>query len=95
MNIDSKLTLKEACELLGIDQIKVLSGYNGKVLAKRFNPKKHATLGERKVIKIWSEFESSKYFKSVATTILVCFVDGGNEYKKSHCSKEVKEWNIS
>ena len=87
---EDRLTLNQVCELLNINAIKVLSGYNGKVLARRFNPNKHKELGERFVLRIWSEIEVDKLSNNTAQSILVCYVEGKVERDRSH-RKQVQE----
>lgn len=83
---EEKLTLKQVYKLLEINEIKVLSGFNSKVLAKKFNPRKHTALGERKVLRMWSEIEGFGQSRNMAKSILVCYVDG-----KIECEKRIKE----
>lgn len=87
---EDKITLNKVCELLKINEIKVLSGFNGKVLARRFKPNKHKELGERFVLHIWSEIETSKFYKNTAHSILVCYVEGKIEHDRFF-RKQVQE----
>lgn len=64
--------------------LKVLSGYNGKVLCFAFDPKRqeHQKIGERRISCIWAELRVVKSgFGNNADTILCAFVDGGIEYE--------------
>lgn len=62
--------------------IKVMSGYNGKVLARRYDPEKHQQFSEREVISIWSELytkDSGGWSQSIYP-ILCVHVNGREEY---------------
>lgn len=66
--------------------IKVMSGYNDKVLAKHYDPKKHKHISERNIISIWSEIEISKShgFSQFAHPILCVYVLGDVEYNEDY-----------
>ncbi len=69
--------------------IKVMSGYNGKVLAKRFNAEKHSNIAAREVLSVWSEIEVYKGggFSQLAHPIICAFVEGSEEYVKERAEK--------
>ena len=63
--------------------IKVLSAYNGKVLCKCFDPKKHTEIGKRELRTFWADMEVSRMGYSVyAHPIICCHADGRPEYEK-------------
>ena len=59
------------------------SGFDGKILCKRFDPQKHVELGRREVTAVWAEIkvENTGGFSSFAHPVLMAFVDGSPEYK--------------
>lgn len=76
--------------------LEVKSAYNGKVLCKNYEPKKHKDIGERVITSIWSEIRATKCegFYNSARPIICVFVLGDKEYeeelrKKKFCSKGV------
>lgn len=62
----------------------VKSGFNGKILCKDFNPKKHSAIGGRAVTAIWCEIEATKAlgFGNIARPITCVYVHGGVEADK-------------
>ena len=66
--------------------IKVMSGYNGKLLCKRFDEKKHPHIADRVVTSVWAEIVASKSmcFDNIAMPILCVFVNGKKEYEEEH-----------
>lgn len=54
------MTVKEFYKYGCESDLKVLSGYNGKVLCRRFNPKKHTEIGEREISSYWAEEEVTR-----------------------------------
>lgn len=73
------MTLLELSKLLdyGNGHIEVKSGYNGKLLCKRFNEKKHESIANREVVAIWPEIKVDQ--KRYCSPIICCFVDGHEE----------------
>lgn len=64
-------------------ELKIMSGYNGKILCKSFNPNKHESIGQREVSSVWAEIKPKKgTFGNVAEPIICAYVDGHEEYKK-------------
>ena len=61
-------------------RIEVKSGYNGKVLCKRFNEKKHESIADRQVLSFWPEIrvENGNY----CFPIICCFVEGQKELEQ-------------
>ena len=66
----------------GHGHIEVKSGYNGKVLCKKFNEKKHQTLAKREVLSFWPEIKIDR--GRYCYPIVCCFVDGLQEYEEDH-----------
>lgn len=70
--------------IISASKLKIISGYNGKILCRDFNPKKH-NFGEREVRRIWSEISLiPSTFGSNAESIMCAFVDGREEYEKEN-----------
>ena len=77
------------CEVLTLLQlyhmshspIKVMSGYNGKVLCNRFDEKKHQHLAEREVIAVWAEIVATKAiaYDNIARPQLCVYLHGKEE----------------
>lgn len=84
------LTVGDFAKICKTD-IKVMSGFNGKVLCKRFNPKKHTEIANREIVSVWSEIEASKSsgYRNFAYTNICVFVNGAKEYDE-HYGVEVK-----
>ena len=71
--------------------LKVMSGFNGKVLCHRFKEDKHQEIGERKVVSVWPEISvTNSGFSSHAAAILCVYVDGHKEAAKHFGFAEVK-----
>ena len=65
--------------------LKVMSGYNGKILCKRYkgSNKNHVEkIGNREISRVWCEIETSKSsgFTNVGIPIMCCYVVGDVEY---------------
>lgn len=65
--------------------LKVMSGYNGKILCKRYNGSKEnhvEEIGNREISRVWCEIEISKPtgFGNIGVPIMCCYVDGNVEY---------------
>lgn len=58
------------------------SGFNDKILCRRFNPEKHTELGKREVVAVWAEIVATKSiaFTNSAQPVLMVYVDGKPEY---------------
>ena len=57
--------------------IKVMSAYNSKVLAYKFNVEKHIDVGKREIRSIWAEVEIKESGFSQSIKPIICvFVDG-------------------
>lgn len=64
-------------------KIKVMSGYNGRVLCYQFHPEKHAKIGERKLLSVWAELEvTDSGFGNYCKAIICAYVDGSEEREK-------------
>lgn len=79
------MTLQEFREYHCRSELKVMSAYNGKVLCKDFNEKKHAHLADREVHSVWAECVSTKGlgFGNIAKPIICVYVDGKPEAEKA------------
>lgn len=80
------MTVNEFFETYCKSRLKIMSGYNGKVLCKAFNPKKHIEIGRREITHIWAEIEATKAmaFSNISLPILCAYVHGRVEYEKEH-----------
>ena len=74
------LTVGDFAKICKTD-IKVMSGFNGKVLCKRFDPKKHTEIASREIVSVWSEIEASKSmgYRNFAHANMCVFVNGARE----------------
>lgn len=88
------MTVKDLSSLTRMP-IKVLSGYNGKVLCHAFKPdnEKHVAIGEREVSTFWADIKVTKgpLGSSIAQPVLCCYAGGAEEYAKEHKSTEPGE----
>lgn len=84
------MTVNEFFECYCQSNLKIMSGYNGKVLCKRFIPKKHIEIGTREITSVWAEIEvpKSSAFRQSITPIICVYVDGTKEYEKENLCKE-------
>lgn len=74
--------------------LKVMSGYNGKVLCHAFKPdnEKHAAIGKREVISVWADVQAVKgAYGGITRAIFCCYAGGAEEYAKEHRSAEAGE----
>lgn len=81
-----KLTVDDLAKFCG-QSLKVVSGYNGKVLAYRYdnNSEKHKNIGQREVTKIATRLNiTDSGFGNYAQSELYCYVNGAEEYEKEH-----------
>lgn len=63
--------------------LKVMSGYNGKVLCRAFKKEKHEEIGKREVLSVWSEIAvTNSGFHSFASSTLCVYVCGGKEHEE-------------
>lgn len=70
--------------------LKVMSGFNGKVLCHRFKGDKHQEIGSREVLSVWPEFSvTNSGYSSHATAILCVYADGHKECAKHFGFTEV------
>lgn len=65
-------------------RIEVKSAYNGKILCKDFDGRKHKNLCGRKIISIWSEIRATKSegFSNIARPTICVFVSGKEEFEE-------------
>ena len=84
------LTVGDFAKICQTD-IKVMSGFNGKILCKRFNPQKHTEIAEREVVAVWSEIRANKAmgYSNVAFAEICVYVNGAKECAE-HFGMEVK-----
>lgn len=77
------MTVKELSELAHAP-IEVRSGYNGKLLCKRYSSKKHQDVSDREVTAIWTEIRTncSGGYSSFATPVICVYVCGDKEYEQ-------------
>ena len=62
--------------------VEVKSGFNGKVLCRSFNQKKHAEIGKRRILNIWAEIRTiGDTFCNRAIPIICVYVNGHEEAK--------------
>ena len=65
--------------------LKVMSGYNDKVLCHRFDPGKHKEIGEREVMSVWADLRIlDGVFGKQATPLLCVYADGAKECYEAH-----------
>lgn len=75
--------LFEKCKVQSV--LKVMSGYNGKVLCHDFNPKKHVEIGCRRVECIWADIAVKESgFGHYAKPIMCVYADGLKEMEESN-----------
>ena len=60
----------------------VKSAFNGIILCYKFESEKHATLGEREVLFVWAELQTSPHCRDYARSVIMVYVDGKPEYDK-------------
>lgn len=78
------MTVKDFSEIARVP-IEVKSGYNGKLLCKSYNGKKHSAISEREVIAVWPEIRATNSggYDSYARPIICVFVHGSNEAEQA------------
>ena len=74
------LTVGDFAKICQTD-IKVMSGFNGKILCKRFNPEKHTEIAKREVVTVWSEIRANKAmgYNNAAFAEICVYVNGKKE----------------
>jgi len=74
------MTVKEFSEIVQ-GPIEVKSGYNGKLLCRVYNDKKHSAISEREVTTVWPEIRATNGFgyDSYARPVICVFVHGSKE----------------
>lgn len=71
--------------------VEVRSGFNGKMLCRNFDPKKHSEIGERELISVWADTKKhSNDPGAPVCPVLCCYVDGRPEYEKEEALKDGK-----
>lgn len=78
------MTVKEFVDTMRVEStLKVLSGYNGKVVCRDFNKNKHIDIGEREIISVFADLLIKDIgFGKHAYPIICVYVNGYEEYKK-------------
>ena len=89
-NFEPKMKVKEFYKYIKAP-LKIISGFNGKVLCRNYQPRLHdEKFGDRIITNVWSEVEiKDKPFGNVITPIIVCYVHGDVEYNSYKISLEV------
>lgn len=76
------MKVKELAEITR-GEIRLLSGYNGKILCRSYDANKHKDLGEREVLCLWPDIRISEHsFGNFTRPFLGVFVDGHVEAEK-------------
>lgn len=75
------MTVNELSKLAK-SQIEVRSGYDGRMLCKAFNSKRHSNIAEREVTSVWTEIRviNGGGYDSFARPVICVFVYGDAEY---------------
>lgn len=69
--------------------IEVRSGYNGKVLCRKFDPQKHMEIAKRELLSVWADTKKhSNDPGAPVCPVLCCYVDGRPEYEKEEALKD-------
>lgn len=83
------MTVKEFYEYGCRCDLRVLSGYNGKVICERFDPKKHTEIGEREILSYWADEEITRHGFFVSSRhFICCSANGAPKYKKHSEAKK-------
>ena len=79
------MTVNELSQYVKCD-LEVKSGFNGKVICKRYNPQKHTEITYRGVTAIWSEIRALNGcgYSSMAKPVICVYVNGQPECEKLH-----------
>lgn len=84
------MKLKELYEGMNFySPVEVRSGFNGKVLCRNFDPKKHSEIGKRELASMWADMK--KYSNDPGASVrpvLCCYVDGRPEYEREEALKD-------
>ena len=73
-------------------QVEVRSGFNGKILCRNFDPKKHNDIGERELISVWADTKKhSNDPGAPVRPVLCCYVDGRSEYEREEALKDATD----
>ena len=83
MNIVDKITVGEFNKIAH-GKIEVRSAYNGKILCKDFNPRKHEDISLRKITSVWGDVRiiNNLGFGNIAKPVLCVYVLGDKEYEE-------------
>ncbi len=79
------MTVNELAQYVKCD-LEVKRGFNGKILCKKYDLKKHMAIAGREVTAIWSEIRTLNGggYSSMAKPVVCVYVDGQPEYEKLH-----------
>jgi hypothetical protein len=81
------MKVKELAEITR-GELRLLSGYNGKILCRSYDTSKHKDLGEREVLSLWPDIRiSDGSFGNWAKPVLGVYVDGYTEAEKDFQKK--------
>lgn len=84
------MKLKELYESVNFySLVEVRSGFNGKMLCRNFDPKKHNEIGERELVSMWADTKKHRNDPGAPVCpVLCCYVDGRPEYEKEEALKD-------
>lgn len=69
--------------------VEVRSRFNGKVLCRNFDPKKHSEIGERELVSMWADTKKHRNDPGAPVCpVLCCYVDGRPEYEREEALKD-------
>ena len=79
------MTVNELSQYVKCD-LEVKSGFNGKILCKKYDLKKHTEIADREVSAIWSEIRALNGcgYSSMAKPVICVYVNGQPECEKLH-----------
>lgn len=83
---EKTITLRELYQLTNHARTTIcaMSAFNGKILCKKFDPKKHPDLADREVISVWPSLKICKgIFGDSAQPVIECYLQGSPEYNKT------------
>lgn len=79
------LEMYQQCKIQS--NLKVMSGYNGKVLCHNFNPNndKHKEIGKREILSLWADIVTVGHgYSSYARPVMCAYVDGVKEWREEN-----------
>lgn len=83
------MTVQALYKVSKYDTIRVVSGYDGRVLCYKFNPDKHPEIASRDIVRVYAGIDSNgSSVNFISAKAYICaVVDGSIEFEKIH-SKE-------